>query len=499
MAIARTKTISPSWLRCILLVSVLSAPSVVRGTVSSKRLIFWSPKSNTAATGFGILRQQSNDDFHNLLLNSMRGGSSEEVEEEEDASEEEEDVDGEKEEDSEKVPAIATNEPVRLIISTNWGNSVIDQTVELTPARTRDVASLKKSLSKQLQGRPPIVSIDLVFEGRVLEDDTLVDELFEDEDEEEEDEEDIEEGNEPTRRLTLNLVPPVDPKFATELAPKLVYRSEDDDDFNAGDVVGDIESISTDELVDAYYMNQVAMARNAQLLADPNSPSSPFLRMESQEQAKELRQQLQSETPVDVWEKCMKVPDEKSVGTTWEEWRGQRYRSTKGGVSRQLKTAIQTNMNVDWGATIQYCLLFLFLGYFGGRQSWSRQLLYWGAPLSFALQARPVKILWKTIFYLLTNPPSILLSFMPAPQQAILSVDLEASCIALYGEDGAKTILGGLSSEAVGSKSTAESTIFEEEEESNAEETEEEEDEYDSEEEDSDDVSDDDDDDSDDE
>ena len=63
-----------------------------------------------------------------------------------------------------------------------------------------------------------------------------------------------------------------------------------------------------------------------------------------------------------------------------------------------------------------------------------------GAPLSFALQARPVKMCFKALFYMLSNPPSIFLSFLPAPQQAILSVDLKASCVALYGEDAAKNI-----------------------------------------------------------
>ena len=77
---------------------------------------------------------------------------------------------------------------------------------------------------------------------------------------------------------------------------------------------------------------------------------------------------------------------------------------------------------------------------------------------------------------MMSHPPLILLSFLPAPQQAILSVDNEASCIALYGEDGAKTILGELSSKE------EESTISTDDDE----ESDVEEDEYDSEEEDDD-------------
>ena len=90
---------------------------------------------------------------------------------------------------------------------------------------------------------------------------------------------------------------------------------------------------------------------------------------------------------------------------------------------------------------------------------------------------------------MLSNPPLVLLSFLPAPQQAILSVDIEASLVALYGEDGAKQVLQKEGGEEEESTSA---TISEdgEEEESDADETEEDEDEYDSEEEEEDDESD---------
>jgi hypothetical protein len=116
--------------------------------------------------------------------------------------------------------------------------------------------------------------------------------------------------------------------------------------------------------------------------------------------------------------------------------------------------------------------MFLFLGYFGGKNSFSRHLLLWGAPLSFALQARPVKLWFKIIFNMMSNLPLIFLSFLPVPQQAILRIDMKASCIALYGEDGAKLILGDED------ESKATISAYEEEE-SDADETEEEEDEYD--------------------
>lgn len=61
--------------------------------------------------------------------------------------------------------------------------------------------------------------------------------------------------------------------------------------------------------------------------------------------------------------------------------------------------------------------------------------MLWGAPLCFVLQARPVKIWSKVAFYMISNPPSIVSSLLPAPQQAILNADLEKSYAALYRPD----------------------------------------------------------------
>ena len=58
--------------------------------------------------------------------------------------------------------------------------------------------------------------------------------------------------------------------------------------------------------------------------------------------------------------------------------------------------------------------------------------MLWGAPLCFVLQARPVKMWSKILFYMMTNPPSIMLSLLPAPQQAILSFDYDKTKSAVY-------------------------------------------------------------------
>ena len=61
--------------------------------------------------------------------------------------------------------------------------------------------------------------------------------------------------------------------------------------------------------------------------------------------------------------------------------------------------------------------------------------MLWGAPLCFILQARPVKIRVKQLFYMMMHPPGIILSLLPAPQQAILSMDWDQSYSVLYKTD----------------------------------------------------------------
>jgi len=441
--------------------------------MSTQYSSFWSPRTKTTIVSNSVhsLELLQQRETH-IIFASLRGGSIVEgIDEEDDSGNNEDEDDDDDEETTTKVTkktsSIASMGTVQLFISTNWGNSVIDHKVELNSKRTKTIADLKKSLSKQLPGRPPMLALDLVYEGRILDEETLMEELFEDEDEDEDDDDDEdeeEEDNEPHRKLTLNIVPPVDPKFMTELGPKLMFYSDDVDDDNNFIInsATDIDSLTTTTLIDAYYLNQVAMSLNAHLLADPNTPSSPYTRLESIEQGRQLRDELCAQIGPEKWEKLMKVTTEKSRNDNKEEWRGERYRSGKGGVTTQLKTTLQTNLNVNWTDAIKNFLLFLFFGYFGGKNSFSRHLLLWGAPLSFALQARPVKMWFKVIFYMLSNPPSILLSFLPAPQQAILSVDLKSSCVALYGEDGAKNILKQLGLEV--EKTTKRTTTTVEEE-----------------------------------
>ena len=58
--------------------------------------------------------------------------------------------------------------------------------------------------------------------------------------------------------------------------------------------------------------------------------------------------------------------------------------------------------------------------------------MLWGAPMCFILQARPVKLFFKQAFFVLSDPPGIFLSLLPAPQQALLNFDMEKAYNALY-------------------------------------------------------------------
>ena len=293
--------------------------------------------ANYQSRAFGVLAQRQSLQLQanqERLFRLLRGGSTAAADDDDEEEEaDEEDEEDAQQEEEEEPPSLLNSKPAQLLVQTNWGNQVLDQRVELNAARTRNVASLKKSLSRLLPGRPPILGLELVYEGRALDDEMLVDELFDEDDEEDEDEEDgAEENAGPSKTLILNAIPPVDPKFATELASQLKAHAEDDED-----------TMSTEELVEAYFLNQAAMARNSQLLADPNLESSPLLRLEIQEQAKQLKESLQSQIPEDVWQKSLE-PVRKSHTT--EERRGQRYRSGKGGARTNLKKSIQHNMNI---------------------------------------------------------------------------------------------------------------------------------------------------------
>jgi hypothetical protein len=327
----------------------------------------------------------------------------------------------------------SVSEPVPVTIKTATGSKLLDQSIELlTVNRNRNIASLKQSVSRQLPSRPPIATIQLTIHGKILDDDVLISDLIEDQEDDDDDDE-AEEGSKEGIVLHLDMIPAVDPKFVPELERK-------------------IPDVTNEELLEAYAINEAAIYHNAALILkeeklgweetnDDEGESEKALPLPVnraiREQAERIKQNLKSTVlSTENSNKLLAdlVPPSKQE-TQKIEIKGQRVRRTGTvGVKGNWKRVIQQNMNVNWAVTIRHFLLFLFFGWFGGRTPTSRAILLLGAPSVFVLQARPVKFMIKQVLYtLLDHPPGIVLSLLPAPQQKILSLNVDDELDAVYG------------------------------------------------------------------
>jgi hypothetical protein len=365
--------------------------------------------------------------------------------------EEDKNADNEKDDDDDHndnpLASVMSMQPLTVTIKTalmgktaQGTNSVLDQSIELTVNRSRNVASLKQSLSRQLLGRPPVSALRITAPGKgILADDVLVDELMEDEDEEEEDDDD-EEGGTRGLVLQLDMVPPVDPKFIPQLERHM-------------------EEMTTSELLDAYTANEAAVHCNAALVMRDESNNDDddenealaggtLVSLQLQQQAARMRRDLEaqllsSQTAQELLQD--KLPPHtkqmQQAGLTEIQVRGQRIRKHHpglagrgGGVKTTMRLSMQRNLNINWNDSIRYFCVFLFFGFFGGRTPSSKAILLLGAPAVFVLQARPVKLWMKQLLYaFFDQPPGIFLSLLPAPQQAILSLRVGDAMQAVYG------------------------------------------------------------------
>ena len=398
--------------------------------------------------------------------------SSEDEEDEESDDEAESDAGEDEDKESDATPteqsqSTVSKEPVPITIQTALGNGLLDQMLELNVQKTRTVASVKESIRRQLPGKPPVACMQLVVDGKVLDDDIMIHDLMDDDDE---DEDEVDNEDEPPSSsvltLTLDMIPPVDPKFMTQVEERL-------------------PDMTTAELLQAFAVNEAALLKNAVLLEqdslrlerkrqeerqddddsdidldglqqdeDDDSDTSTFgtqsqfLYMELREQAERIRQDMeQTILASDAARKILQDDQPPSQKRAAVEVRGQRVRVPRtGGRTTMIKERIQRNLNVQWADTIRYCVLFLFFGYFGGRTPVSRAILLLGAPSVFVLQARPVKLAIKQLLYtILDHPPGIVLSLLPAPQQAILNMNYAESMKLLYGNfsDETRTVKKG--------------------------------------------------------
>lgn len=482
----------PLYLPCVLLAHA-AAPRrhlpLLFGTRSTLLRANPSTRRHVPGAIFGLSPRWSGThhsrDYLQTLLQEVRGGGSvkegvenNESEDEEDDKEDDEDEEEAEMEQNVAVPtqagptsaskqekdpddpnplsSVISMEPVAVTVRTSLGNAVLDQSLELTVHRSRDVASLKQSISRQLPGRPPVSTIQLLQGGVVLKDDLMVDELVDDEDVDDDDEQPDDDASSGVRVvLQLDIVPPVDPKFIAQLGQRM-------------------EEMTVSELLDAFAMNEAAAFVNTQLLleeeqqlgqkqdsgdndtvedawANDTSVQHPKERVSSTRQIKEQATRIRMELDETILnsEQSQKVIQESRPpafhlpNLQERQVRGQRVRqAAQGGVKTTLKRKIQRNLNINWPDTLRHFCLFLFFGWFGGRTPLSRAILLLGAPSVFLLQARAVKIWIRQFVYALADhPPSILLSLLPAPQQAILSLDVRDAMSTIYGDCAAENVL----------------------------------------------------------
>jgi hypothetical protein len=490
--------------------SVIARSIIQRQNERSERYSELFGISRHSSVPFLSRRRRTVPGFHHprrdqllTVLEHMRGGSTEAEEATESAMDSAEVVeaeeDDEKETETEPVPKKSSPQlpPVSIVVQSNTGTPLLDYVLELPLVnRNRNIASIKQSVSRQWPAKPPISTIQLVYQGQRLTDDNLlIADLLEDDDDDDDD--DDVEGESDGKKLVfyLDMIPPVDPKtFLSELDSKL-------------------NDVTTAELLNAYAINEAALYYNSIVLAEssasrgetdlngdaPVTSSLSSVSARIRERATQLQQDWQEsvlDTPHAqklLSEAESPAEQRKHAAVATAEVRGQRVRYTGiSGLQGQTKRLVQHQFNIeDWPQTFKHCLLFLFFGWFGGRTTLSRTILLLGAPGIFLLQARSIKSYWRRALYaLLDHPPAIVLSLFPAPQQAILSLNVASALQTLYGPHVERTaaLLDCLDEDEVLLESTTAETIKSKD----VDEDDEEEDEYDDEDDDLDEVEDDD-------
>ena len=312
--------------------------------------------------GASVISSDDDDDENDLDDSSSDGEESdidlddESSEVEEEGDEEEEETDDEDEEDSK----VSSSSPVKLVISTGLGCPLIDQTLETNASRSRTIATIRQTVSRQMKGRPPIESVRLLLGNRVLRDDEIIDDLAPDEDDEddeldEDDEEDDEDDGMVKLRLTLDAVPPVDPKFGVELQEQL-------------------QKMSTAELLEAYAANAAAAHEGVTRMfacastVDDLSEDNDYNEEEDDEEdsiggraatsilstmrqhAALIKESIVETMPQNAIEILNQSADESEgaalASAVASAHRHRRGGAMKGGASTQVKRALQRNLNI---------------------------------------------------------------------------------------------------------------------------------------------------------
>lgn len=403
---------------------------------------------------------------------------------EEEDEEETEDDDEEEEGESTVQKSAATGPPVKIIVRTNLNSPLlIDQTLEFTASRTRDVTSIKQSIFRQMRGKPPVMSQSLIMGSRLLRDDEILSDLIneqihggtdEDDDEDEFDEDD-EEEDDITMNFILDIPPPIDPKFGTEFKDQLkkltvtelldayvanvaslhgnsmaIFQDdieEEDDDDKETNTKADTDDDEEDEEEEirheSFIPKSIQLRKHALMVKQNLMDSFPANIVEFLEKQEELMQNGGDDTDEETDTSSKSLIDMESsmllkssmISKAGSGTNGVYTKSTmRGGAKMQVRRALQKNLNIHWPSSIRNSLLFLFFGHFGARDVKARMLMLFGAPMVFIIQIRQIKIWIKQIFYAIGKPPSIFLSLLPAPQQTIMSLDVEKYMRDIYGD-----------------------------------------------------------------
>ena len=273
------------------------------------------------------------------------------------------------EEDDDDAKVTTSSSPVKLVISTGLGCPLIDQTLETNASRSRTIGNIRQTISRQMKGRPPMQSVRLLLGNRVLRDDEIIDDLAPDEDEEddEEDEEDDEEDEDDGMvklRLTLDAVPPVDPKFGVELQEQL-------------------QKMSTAELLEAYAANAAAAHEGVARMFAPSSSLDDLsdnddgededdeedsiggrvttsISTAMRQRALSIKENIVETMPQDAIAILGQSADESEgaalASAVASARRHRRGGAMKGGASTQVKRALQRNLNIVSGAWHGYAV-----------------------------------------------------------------------------------------------------------------------------------------------
>jgi len=407
-------------------------------------------------------QQQRQDAVSSRILARLRAGELVDQDDEQNEDEEEED---EEEEDEKSSSSPAKDEtrlstPVPLVMRAKFGRdeTILDQKVEIEMQRRRTIAMVKDNLRRSLPNKPPVSLMQILHDGRVLGDDETLDQLLLEQEEEDDDDDDHDEGEEDkkqTLQFTVDMVPPVEGKFTKVLEEQ-------------------VNDLTTAELLRLYAVNEAALHEmslslhtNADSTAAASSISdeddedeeqedddlptqqttlvAPRIQHRADQIESQLRTLLQNQkgNGGNNVESILAETRPPSAIQAVTEIRGERviHAVPSRGVTTSLRRQIQHNFNVQsWSDTIRYICLFIIFGLFGGRTPSSRLILLLGAPSVLFFQARPVKLLWKHVLYTLINdPPGILLSMLPAPQQALFHLDMAQAMQDIYGDHTAET------------------------------------------------------------